>query len=171
MLHLIEMWVPSFRSSGEYLLQTQHRLDEADQWRPRPLLQLLRQPVCIWNDSQLWEKSWIFAQQILNFDKGSTWFFTSSPRFFIFTFLACWLADKTTNTRGERDLELESWDSWDLRVPKKLLGKGGRWRDREWGECLQVSYYPNLKTVCQPFATSDLHDLTISPLYTLTNVH
>ena len=51
----------------------------------------------IWNDSQLWEKSWIFAQQILNFDKGSTWFFTSSPRFFIFTFLACWLADKTTN--------------------------------------------------------------------------
>ena len=84
MLHLIEMWVPSFRSSGEYLLQTQHRLDEADQWRPRPLLQLLRQPVCIWNDSQLWEKSWIFAQQILNFDKG--WLDSSLLHFFLTLF-------------------------------------------------------------------------------------
>ena len=98
MLHLIAMWVPSFRSSGGYLLQSQQMPDEADQWRPRPLLQLKPVRILVWNDSQLWEKSWIFTQQILNFDKGSTWFFTSSWRFFIFTFLACWLADKTTNT-------------------------------------------------------------------------
>ena len=97
MLHLIEMWVPSFRSSGGYLLQTQHRLDEADQWRPRPLLQLLWHPVgiWIWNDSQLWEKNWIFAPQILNFDKG--WLDSSLLHFFLTLFylhtsclLTCW---------------------------------------------------------------------------------
>ena len=77
-LHLIAMWVPSFWSSGGYLLQTQQMPDEADHWRPRPRLPPPPVRIQVWNDSQLWEKRRFFTQWMLNFDNRFSWFFTSS---------------------------------------------------------------------------------------------
>ena len=65
---------------------------------------------------------------------------------------------KTSNTRRGQDLELER--SWKLQMDC--------WERREeGGNCPFVNYHPNWKTVCQPFATSDLQDLIISPIYIL----
>ena len=41
--------------------------------------------------------------------------------------------------------------TWDLESCKWIVGRGGR-----RGNCPLVNYHPNWKTVCQPFATSDL---------------
>ena len=50
----------------------------SDHWCPRPCLPPQPVRIQVWNDSQFWERRRFFTKRMLNFDNGSSKFFTSS---------------------------------------------------------------------------------------------